>query len=561
VNAESKRVGGLISAVLVAAAAALWVQVYLGTLHVFFAFDDAYMFYRYAMNVRHGLGVSWNLDGVHTYGMTSLLWQGVVLLLSYLPVEASRALQLGSLACTGGAMVAMAHAVARNARGEYMANTLRVLPMVVLPLTFVRIIPFDAINGMETMLGALLCAVFLGLALAWVRGAARPEVVGLAGVLLYFTRPEAAILVVLTPVLLYALTPEARVRSLLRLLGVFVAGVLLQLLICKLYFHTALPLSFYMKSWNGYEGYSADWHPVHSAYRMLLSCWLYFMVLIFMARRSDWRLLVACFVPVLPVFLYLMTVTQVMGAYSRYYVPYYAFFLIPALLVLDRRIADWTWSVKEMWSRRELVGRSIAALVLLGCFCFQFVPSKTIYAAEKGPEKRCTVYDPVQLQTAATMPLPKIEWSETIARMGREILRPLPRGTTVAASEVGYLGAVAPQVNLIDLEGLNDTEIALHGFTVSGLLARRPDMIWMPHTDYSYQNGLILSSPELLKEYEVLAGAVNSGIAIRKDSPVRIQLEERIQRLWVEIYPQSRMSEDWVQSAEWTGQKHLAACD
>ncbi len=36
--------------------------------------DDSYMFYRYAQHLRQGLGFSWNMDGIHTYGMTTLLW-------------------------------------------------------------------------------------------------------------------------------------------------------------------------------------------------------------------------------------------------------------------------------------------------------------------------------------------------------------------------------------------------------------------------------------------------------------------------------------------------------
>ena len=48
-----------------------------------------------------------------------------------------------------------------------------------------------------------------------------------------------------------------------------------------------------------------------------------------------------------------------------------------------------------------------------------------------------------------------------------DLIAPLPPGTTVAATEVGYLGDHASQINVIDLAGLNDTDIALHGFDTS----------------------------------------------------------------------------------------------
>src|SRR5208337_1528059 len=59
-------------------------------------FDDAYMFYRYALNIRHGLGIAWNPDGVPTYGLTSHLWVWCVLPFTLLPVAPGVALQFAS---------------------------------------------------------------------------------------------------------------------------------------------------------------------------------------------------------------------------------------------------------------------------------------------------------------------------------------------------------------------------------------------------------------------------------------------------------------------------------
>ena len=36
--------------------------------------DDAFMFHRYAVPLRQGLGISWNPDGIPTGGMTSMGW-------------------------------------------------------------------------------------------------------------------------------------------------------------------------------------------------------------------------------------------------------------------------------------------------------------------------------------------------------------------------------------------------------------------------------------------------------------------------------------------------------
>ena len=128
--------------------------------------------------------------------------------------------------------------------------------------------------------------------------------------------------------------------------------------------------------------------------------------------------------------------------------------------------------------------------------------------------------------------------------------------STVAATEVGYLGIRATHINVIDLAGLNDTDIALHGFDLPRFLARKPDLIWMPNTAYTYQRGLMFYDPAFLTQYDVYAGAGNYGIALRKDSPVRSQIDRQLATFWTTVYPGTNPSAYLVHSATWTGQKH-----
>jgi hypothetical protein len=552
-SASYRRLYNIATAVLLAMVAAVWVQTLWVTWRKPLAFDDAYMFARYAMHVRQGLGISWNLDGVHTYGQTSPLWGLVVLVLSYLPMGVWRMLSLGSWVCSIGAVIALAWAVARNARGTLLSSTWRVLPWMVLPLAWTTVFSENQGTGMETMLAALLSAVFVGMALAWSRGKTRPEWVGLVGLALFLTRPDAGIAIVLLPSLLFALMPGVGKGSVARLLGVFVLGVALDMIACRLYFHTALPLSFYMKSRHAYEGYSGLWHPELSLLAFLTVCELYLVALIFLTRREDWRLVVCCVTPAVATFVYLGTVTQIMGLNARYYVPYFAFLLVPALLVIDR----WTDSGDEpvglRWPGKTLQVRcSVSAVVMV---CFMALSSQAVVAkVRRAGASRHIEYDPVKVEIAAKTPLPTIKW--VVGDIANELVAPLPKGATVAASEVGYLGSRAPQVNIIDLAGLNDTEIALHGFDMRALLARKPDIIWMPHLAYTYQRGQILSDPELLEQYDVYAGAGNYGLAVRKDSAFRQQIDRQMKVFWNTAYPGYEMSDYLVRSASWTGAKH-----
>jgi hypothetical protein len=516
-------------------------------------FDDAYMFARYAANVRHGLGVSWNLDGVHTYGETSLLWGAVALVLSYLPVDARKMLTLASWLCSVGAVIALAWAVAINAKSELLSSTWRVLPWVAVPLTWAIVFYGNQATGMETMLAVLLGAVFVGLALAWSRGVVRPELVGLVGLLLFLTRPEAAIAVVVMPVTLFVLMPGIPRRGVALVLGVFVVGVVLELIACKLYFHTALPLSFYMKSRHGYEGYAKSWHAEILMLSFLGGCQAYLIALLLLGRRKDWRMVACCVTPALATFVYLLTVTQIMGFNARYYAPYLAFLVVPALMVVDRWIAGGA-PVAERWPKRMLLER--AALAVMVVLFFVGMRSQRVLAAVRRTEPALYVYDPVRLNAEARVPLPETQWVPTMVDVADLLVGPLPKGATIASSEVGYLGICAPQVNIIDLEGLNDNEIALHGFNMSALLARKPDIIWMPHADYTYQRGLMLSDPDLLEQYDLYNGAANYGLAIRKGSPFRKQIDQQMQVFWSAMYPGYTMSDYLVRSASWTREKH-----
>ena len=556
-SAGKMRWYNVVAAVLLAVALGVWVQTLSAARREPFSFDDAYMFARYAAHVRMGLGVAWNLNGGHTYGETSLLWGLVVVVLSYLPLGPWAMLTLGSWLCSVGAVIAMAWAVAGEARTVALKSVWRVLPLVALPLMVEPVFSTNQATGMETMLAAMLAAVFLGTVLGWRRGVVLPEIAGGVGLLLFLTRPDAGVVVVLLPVMMFSLMRSEAMRwsGLARLLGVFGVGVALELVACKMYFHTALPLSFYMKGHNAYQGYVGITHPGQQTISFLIACELFFLVLVFVARKADWRLVVCCMVPPLVVFFYLRSVVQIMGGDARYYAPYFAFFVVPSLMVLDRWLSD----AEGAWTGRSLRVRSVVAgLVVVSCLVLSSDGVKWwVRRVEKNSHM---VYVPATLVTKASEPLPFVKWETAMTEITDVLVAPLPKGATVAATEVGYLGARAPQVNVIDMAGLNDTEIALHGFDVHGVLARKPDLIWMPNSDYTYYNAWMNSNPEVLAEYDVYAGAGDFGLAIRKDSPYKALLDKQMAVFFADVYPHYAMSDYLVLSASWT-QKQVRFID
>ncbi|WP_158945826.1 hypothetical protein [Granulicella sp. S190] len=561
-SANYRRLYNIAAAVVLARVAGIWLQNLWAFQRKPLAFDDSYMFARYAMNIRRGLGISWNLDGVHTYGQTSPLWGFFILVLSYLPLSTWKMLTLGSWICSLAAVVALSWAVAANARSEFLASTWRVLPLVVLPLADTLVFSGNQATGMETMLATLLCAVFVGLTLSWARGVVRPEIVAVIGLLLFLTRPESALAIILLPFLLFLLmpTPALSKRSIATLLGLFFVGVVLELVVCNLYFHTVFPLSFYMKGKHAYEGYREVWHPELLMLAFLAGCQIYLAALILLGRRQDWRLIVCCLAPAGAVFAYLGTVTQIMGFNARYYTPYFAFFIVPALLLVDRWLIPNEASTESRWPRHTLLLRSGATALLM--LCFLALSSEGVQATVRRLEARPRFeYEPAHLDIAAGTALPEKTWQEIMTNLTDLLISPLPKGTTVAATEVGYLGSKSPQANIIDLAGLNDTDIALHGFDMARLLKRKPDIIWMPNTSYTYQRGLMFSDPALLAQYDVYDGAANYGLAIRKDSPSRPQIDQQMQAFWSAVYPGYEKKDYLVRSATWSGRKFKVVGD
>jgi hypothetical protein len=552
---EKCRLVNIAAALLLAEAAATSIQKFMAARRAPLSFDDAYMFLRYAHNIRHGLGFSWNLDGVHTYGPTSLLWSFCVLLLSYLPTDPWTQLILGSWLFSIAAVIAIAWAAAANAQSDWLRNPLRGLPLIVLPLVGSAVFEGNQFNGMETMLATTLCAFFLGLTLLWRAGRVPPEVLGAVGLLLFLARPESALVTLLLPLLLWLLLerPRPALKSLLRLYGFFLTGVVIDLITCQLYFGTPLPLSVYMKGHQAYLGYSSIWYPGLLLLAFLSAMQLFLAALILLARRRDLRLVLACFVPAAAVFSYLGTVTQIMGFNSRYYVPYTPLIVVPVLLVLDRWLAS--GSEAGAWPGHTLRNRSVLTAALL--LFFLVLSSEAVQGKLRRLEHGYHFeYDPAQLSITAAVPLPKTDWQPMMASITDDFIAPLPPGVTVAATEVGYLGERASQLNVIDLAGLNDTDIALHGFIVSRFLQRKPDLIWMPNAAYTYQRGVMFSDPAFLAQYNLYADAGNYGIAVRKDSPFRPQIDQQLQIFWTKIYPGSDPSSYLVHSVAWTGRKY-----
>jgi hypothetical protein len=146
---------------------------------------------------------------------------------------------------------------------------------------------------------------------------------------------------------------------------------------------------------------------------------------------------------------------------------------------------------------------------------------------------------PVHVSTQAPSPIPP--QGSRCHRSAGESPLPLwpfgkgaPNGTKFAMSEYRYVGSQALQVHIIDPLGLHDPFFAHHGFSTDEFFSMNPDLIWLPHPDYSKINASILDSPEFWREYNYYPSAFDYGFAIRKDSADAII--EEVNKAWRKAY-------------------------
>ena len=115
----------------------------------------------------------------------------------------------------------------------------------------------------------------------------------------------------------------------------------------------------------------------------------------------------------------------------------------------------------------------------------------------------------------------------------------LPNDLSMATTEVGRVVAMNPSKTIIDLAGLNDTDLALKGFSADRFFANHaPDLLYMPHPHYQGMRDKILHSPTFRSRYALYTSiSLQSrfGVAIRKDSEyfeqMKIILERRLQKV------------------------------
>ncbi|MCL4818028.1 MAG: hypothetical protein KJ067_02770 [Vicinamibacteria bacterium] len=473
--------------------------------------DDAFIAVRYADRLLAEGRLAWQPGGGPTWGLTAPLS-----LLALVPARllcggsAAAAAQLASFAC-GIALLPVLISLAKQATRDHPAArgpALGVL-LVALGLAAPRLAEHMA-SGMDTTFAMLWGALLL---LAHLRAdSARGEaLVALLGGLAFFARPELALPALALGAARAVTGPvTARRRAALGLVAA-IAILAAGLAVAAASLGAPLPLPFFAKATPLYgatihERYAGVGARELAAYlRTLAPLPLAILAGALAAARGHGRRLDAVEVGLLlaasaHLACHALLVLPVMHYSQRFQFP-----TLPALVYLSARGVV---RILEAWPPRPApaLALTLAGLAAVGV---RAVPEARALARsiERG------AFGQFELRESGRLAGWDRHWPGLVG------LSRLRGPLSVATTEVGYPAVLLPQGIVLDLAGLNETDVALRRVTPAGLIAReRPDLVYLPNPDYREMRTAILADPGFVRDYELVGSA---GAAIRREGARR----------------------------------------
>lgn len=512
-------------------------------------FDDAYMFVRYADNFLSGYGIAWNRDGIQTYGTTSLLYLFCIVALRWFFSEMSGAAVLILASGWFGVLAVGVNVIAvlSGVRSNILIRHKLLLAASLTCLLFSPVYRFHAVSGMDTTLSIFSNSV-LALVAFQLASCKYPRLLllaVLAGYLSYLTRPDNLVYAMGLPVCCQLLlSDKAQKKDSARYLFGFLAVLLVDSLVKWIIFADPLPLPFYAKTSGYYEGYvgAYQWNPL--AYLIYFGSFvLPFLVLMLLyVQKKTVKVVGAFIIPVALTFVYFFSVVQIMGMEARYYAPALPFFIISGFLVFDRYLETRHANTNASLLTDRYI--RLRLLTVFGLIILLVQPAFRVFAGEKYEKlflsQERVISNAVGYKTISGQVPPALGWWASIQAVS-DMASNLPAGTRLALSEYGYVGANAPDISIIDPLGLNDPVFAHDGFSAKEFFNRKPDLIWLPHPDYTKIAASILDSEIFLREYEFYPGAFDYGVAIRKESQHYEAIHEAFRLGWQASYPNLNM--------------------
>ncbi len=485
--------------------------------------DDAYMFVRYASNLITDGVIAWKPNGEPTYGLTSLLFLGLV---SSVRLLTDNPVLVALIASTLGGVAFVALLLWLVGRHLQVSPFIHGLCFGLVAYSLV--IGSDSLgghftSGMDTTFALAYLTGFLLLAVLQDRSPSlyKAILLGAMGALGFAVRPDLMLysFAVPTATVLFSGKRTARLLALLTL-AVIVVGLGLQLFLAKLYFGSPLPLPFYAKGMKLYGDYIHEVYknyPIKALAAFLVNFRYLFIVLavdLVLDPRGWWRRKSALDKGLLGATVAFMGyhfffTLQIMGYNQRFYYPVLPVLVWLAINSLARLLGMISEEGRRCFARLPTTLWILTALCLLAStiptirkihnFGFEGQPVRN-FEALQGYKK----YD-------------NTRWFRLDA------FSALPDDLVMATTEVGKPVALNPGKAIIDLAGLNETLIARGGFDPKRFFERyRPDLIYMFHPHYREMIRRLESDAFFKQRYHYFPAehiGCAMGLALLRESP------------------------------------------
>ncbi|MCG3131046.1 MAG: hypothetical protein FLDDKLPJ_01821 [Phycisphaerae bacterium] len=519
--------------------------------------DDAYMYVRYADHLLDGAGVCWNRGNPPTFGLTSLGYLAWVTgVRAVTPGDPFRTLVIAGFIPAFFTPVLLLQLAARHVRPtRALSGALAAIWIVILqrPLTE-HLLLTHGFTGMETAFAVfgLACAMFALDALARKTGWSWAVLAALATPLVFLLRPDLLPfpLAIAGARALCASDP-GHCRQGRRELAIAAFMLMLLAAVCWVYFGTPVPLSFFAKSAGVYDeavraAYSGtarhEWVEFARRYVVLLvPAGVYALAVVLSSWRRTRPLDLGVVVGVVAFLTYhLFFVIPIMHYYQRFFMP-----ALPAVAWLAFRgvksaaasIADGVSAInrKRLTAAGVILALTIAARALLpSATLARILPTPLRPDGPGGWDTLNMIGRLADQGTTARFDIRanyRAKWTRYWFRL--DAFSDLPDDLIIATTEIGHVAALNPGKRIIDLSGLNDARLLLHGFDMNAMIERdAPDLIYLPHPDYASLNAALRDSERFRTEYEVFdrehLGDVRFGLALRRSSGYYPRMREFI---------------------------------
>jgi len=497
-------------------------------------YDDAYMFLRYAKQWLAGYGESWNgVDGP-VYGNTSQLHFFVVLALRAFTSYSDRlVLSLSSALPAMMFLLYLPWVCARHAtvcadKSFWLRYGLWAAAASGAFIYFSSI-GMHFKTGMDTCLSLLLHLLLIDQIITYTKSPQRFRLWVMVGIvyLAFLTRPDNLLTCVLFPLAAMIFISKNWKAAVLFCVS---TGLLLvaDALIKWWYFGDILPLAFYVKQKNFYDGFNdvVMHSPWFSFSHFLYGLWPFVLVIALFANRKNLLMLGVLLIPAFLTIGYYFTIQTIMNLEARFFFPFTIYFVMAAVLCMNQ---DWKRLVS--WRGGIILGVFIALYMGIGWLHENRRPVADFFTPDPVP---CD--DSVLNRAPGSPRLPPVTVTDSYHAM-TDMLTLMPAGASVAMTEHGYVGAFNIHVNILDMIGLHNPYVAHQGYSADWFYTQKPDAIWVPHWSYTCINAKTFMDVRFQQEYDFYPLLFVTGYAIRKDSPHYDQLNIALKTVWERLYP------------------------